>query len=515
MVVVYKGSLYAISDNLGVHYLYYYANRESGEWMIGTSLYEMAKVAPFTCHVDDFNLIEECYAHSVYGDETIFQEFFKVTGEKLCKVDLKEGLFEVLDASKPQFIVDNRTADEIAMDIAKEFTKYGESLKTFSGNGGVALCMTGGIDARLTLVALLHTGIKPTLYYGVGNSALTNTKAGDLEVDKMLASKFGLQIYLMNYKNDQKIGANWDSLVEKYGFLDHFSTVTPNLKKEFEAIKEPLQIWNFFGEMFRNVDYIEDNNKAVISIDEILKNHYVSEGCLKPMIGEKYELYRQHIYTKIQSSLNPYLDGAGDLPVEFFVVYDYYRRINCDTHKMNMCNQFRYSLAPLGDWRFLKYMTMTVNERKNARLMLKTMDILYPKVLEIPFFSHQHWREYDKDSIKLKISIVDDSKEKALMPSSLVSIISPFSKTRIWTLVRRAKPFFSFVINPIGYFKSQNARESISSSMIFDRLIKMIQDYPEFKYKFDPYKTDYLPKDAHLLLLLYSLRKLNSKIMYH
>lgn len=256
MVVVYEGLLYAISDNLGVHYLYYYTNSESGEWMIGTSLYEMAKVAPFTCHVDEFNLIEECYSHCVYGDETIFQEFNKVTGEKYCKVNLNNGAFEVLEASKPQFLIDNRSFEEITNDLSKELTAYGEMLKN-TYMGGVALCMTGGIDARLTLATLLNVGIKPTLYYGIGNSKLTNTKAGDLEVDKMLASEFGLQLQLMDYKNEGEIGERWDVLVDKYGFLDHFSTVTPNLKKEFKSISQPLQIWNFFGELFRNINLVE------------------------------------------------------------------------------------------------------------------------------------------------------------------------------------------------------------------------------------------------------------------
>lgn len=518
MIIVCDGILKAISDNLGVHYFYYHINKETGKWIIGTSLYEMVKVAPFECHVDEFNLIEESYSHCVFGDETIFQEFNKVTGEKYCKVNLNNGDFEVLEASKPQFLIDNRTSDEIANDLSKELASYGKLLKTLEGENGTALCMTGGIDARLTLAMLLHTGNKPTLYYGIGNSKLTNTKAGDLEVDKMLATEFGLQLHLMDYKNERKLGKNWDTIVEKYGFLDHFSTVTSNLKKEFEAISQPLQIWNFFGEMFRNVDLTEKNNTTEISVDEIISNHYVMERNLRPMLGEKFESYRRHIFNKLCKVLNPYLNENGKLPLEYFVVYDYYRRINCDTHKMNMCNQYRYCVAPLGDWRFLKYMTTPVNIRDDAQLLLRTIDNLYPQLLDVPFFSHQHWRIYDKDSVKLNTTDVDSSKEKLMTTSPLNSLISAesgFRKTKLWSCLRKVKPLILFILNPMGYKKSQDARESLSMGYIIEQLTKMCNEYPDFKYKVDLTKSDYLPKDAHLILLLFTLNKVKARILYH
>ncbi len=95
-----------------------------------------------------------------------------------------------------------------------------------------------------------------------------------MKVDKILAKVFGLELKLMNYKNEKTLGSNWDALIDKYGLLDHFSTVTPNLKNEFESISQSLHLWNFFGEMFRNVDLIEHCDSSSISLDDIITKHY-------------------------------------------------------------------------------------------------------------------------------------------------------------------------------------------------------------------------------------------------
>ena len=42
--------------------------------------------------------------------------------------------------------------------------------------------MTGGQDSRLNLAILLGIGVKPKLYYGVGNSANTFTKKEDEKI---------------------------------------------------------------------------------------------------------------------------------------------------------------------------------------------------------------------------------------------------------------------------------------------------------------------------------------------
>lgn len=257
-----------------------------------------------------------------------------------------------------------------------------------------------------------------------------------------------------------------------------------------------------------------------MTVDEILSKHYLYESYLKLLLGEKFTSYRQHVYEKIHKILCPYLDKEGNLPIEYFVVYDYYRRINCDTHKMNMCNQYRYCLAPLGDWRFMRYMTTPVHMRDDAKLMLKTIDKLYPELLEIPFFSHQHWRKYNKDAIKLDIAGIDKSKE-VVIPKVFMPVVRSFHNTKIWQFFRKVKPMVLFLKNPRGFkeiqnrSKRQHQRESFSQYMIYSQLKKLCKNYPDFIYKIDPSKTDYLPKDAHLVLLLYTLDKLNVKIQYH
>ncbi len=230
--------------------------------------------------------------------------------------------------------------------------------------------------------------------------------------------------------------------------------------------------------------------------------HYISEKHMQSLLGADYESYKQHLHSKLYKVLQPYMNRDGKLPVEYFVVYDYYRRINCDTHKMNMCNQYRYCVAPLADWRFLQYMTTPISTRDDAKILLRTIGYLYPQLLDIPFFSHQNWRKYDDVKKELIISDVDWSKTGT---DHIISRHNPIRRLQIWSMLR---PIYHFLRNPLQYKYSQYARESVSIRDISKQLCGIVSAFPYFKRKINPMESDYIPKEAHFALLLFTLNKL-------
>lgn len=505
LVIVIDGKLWACSDALGVYYLLYYYNVDTNDWMIGTSMFEMAKVCPYDLTYGEFNLIEECYSKAIYGEDTIINEFKKVTGDNYLCVELSTNALEVLNFKSHPFVVDSRPVDVIVDEVVSELKSIADEIKQNLGENGTAICMTGGLDARVTLATLLNRNLRPHLYYGVGNSCLTNTKVGDLDVDKMYAEKLGLPLQIMDYRDTVRIDKYWDKYIDKDGFYDHFSSVTPSLKDSFESIGEPLVFWNFFGELFRNVDIVEDSNADEITIEDIVERHYINPRNMKPMLGDDYEQYKNHIAEKIRKSLTPYLTEHGTLPMAYFTVYDFYRRINCDTHKMNQCNQHRYSMSLLGQPKLMRYITMPINNRRNAIIIIKIIEGLYGHLLDFPVFSHCNFRAYDRTEGRVSITKVMSRIE--LPKVSFVKKGSKIKQTIIW---KSARCLVRYCKNPkqivVDYKILQ--RDIIPKKLVAWQIRRIIDRSSLFDRNVDPMISDYIPKDAHLALMLEIYKKL-------
>ena len=78
--------------------------------------------------------------------------------------------------------------------------------------------MTAGLDARISLATYLSVGAKPNLYYGIGNSFLTNTQDTDLQIDHKFEEAFDLSFTPLKWETPQKIDQDWDEVINDYGF---------------------------------------------------------------------------------------------------------------------------------------------------------------------------------------------------------------------------------------------------------------------------------------------------------
>lgn len=201
MVVYINGKLHALPDAMGVHYLYYYFNSAKSEWLIGTSLYEMASCLPETCSCSEFNLLEDCYQYGIWGDGTLFNEFKRIEGSSMCVVDVQKENFTLHTGIVPKSEVYSSSFENLINEMSVDIEDTMDTIGKCFGKDKIAIFMTGGLDSRMTLAGLLAADIKPHMYYGVGNSLLTNTKAPDLEIDRMYERELGLNLTVLDYKN--------------------------------------------------------------------------------------------------------------------------------------------------------------------------------------------------------------------------------------------------------------------------------------------------------------------------
>lgn len=102
-------------------------------------------------------------------------------------------------------------------------------------------------------------------------------------------------------KNTFPLDAEWDEQLNKFGFLDHFSTVTPNQRRAFESVSEPFVFYGINGEAFRNeMRVLEHALKENYTIEDVRDTYYILHAeYMNQVFGDRFEEYKN--WLKINS----------------------------------------------------------------------------------------------------------------------------------------------------------------------------------------------------------------------
>ena len=510
MVVYSEEKLYALTDALGVHYLYYYEDKETKDWMIGTSLYEMASVLPKPCTCSEFNLLEDCYQYGVWGGDTLFEEFKRVEGDTMCVVDVKKQTMSVKSGMVPLYEINQSSFEELTSAMADDIKGIVSTIGKCFGKENISIFMTGGLDSRMTLSGLLSCDIRPHMYYGVGNSLLTHTKAPDLTIDRMYEKELGLPLTVLDYRNEIPLDKEWDEQLNKYGFLDHFSSVTPNQRRAFESVTEPFVFYGINGEAFRNeMSVLEHAEKENYEIEDVRDTYYILHAeYMNKVFGDRFEEYKSWLKEKQSKTIAAYLNKDGTIPRDFCAAYYLQCMIAHDTHKNNLLNQHRYCMTLGSDYRLMKYALAPAHMKDDAKLIIRVIDKLYPALLDMPFFSRCEYRKYDRNENKMIVHLAKATVECSTPFKS--NCLKLYKKIFSAEFRRSFKRLRQFIADPKAY-REAAYRESLPKEHIAKELERLIDAYPMFKRNMDIIETSYYPRDAHLALFLRALDKLGIK----
>ena len=172
-VSVFKENiLYVFSEISGFYNIYYY--NYQGDWLISNSLYDLSVLLSGKLTLNKLALTEAIIQDGILLSDTYFKEINRLSGFNYIKIE--DGRLRVIE--------------EKAKKYSSLSTVYGKKMSTAYGTPCIS--MTGGLDARMVLSTYLSAGVKPHLYYGTGNSFITNTFNKDKEIDLLLSESFGL-----------------------------------------------------------------------------------------------------------------------------------------------------------------------------------------------------------------------------------------------------------------------------------------------------------------------------------
>lgn len=348
---------------------------------------------------------------SVLEYKPFFDGINKLCGDKyLLYSDEEWELCELNGASK----ADNQDLFQLITD------KYSCLPSIFNKS---SVFMTGGQDSRMTLALMLHLGMRPTLYYGEGNSNDTATREDDKNIVKLIAEKFNLPFVLMNWGDSDK--ANKKYYIDKYGEMFNLYYMNKNIFEEFEnKIDTELLCFGYFGEVYRTIESIETYPKDYFTLDQYIDDLYISD--LKTLFNESF--YKE-IHDEIKNELHKYcaINNINEMSIskdDFQKLNTVYRQ-TWDTDMDNFANQFFYTFPLFGNKSLIEYAeNLTYSERYNSVFQMKIMEVLCPQIMEIPFFSHMKVKKYNLNThelidaqlaSKLKDSIRSKIKSRELM----------------------------------------------------------------------------------------------------
>ncbi len=458
IIIKKNQKLYAFVDENGIHDLFFISDRKN--FSLGTSLYDIALINSDIISLNQKNLIQYSAQYCLIGGNTFFNEASRLQGSHKIVVDLNTNSFDIIKIKDSSFEFDESGESS---DFLKKMTRnldYSINLiaKNFSKIG---ISMTGGLDSRLLLSGFLRNKVKPNLIYGIGNSSITNTKNEDLRINEVLANRYNLSLELQDWSNPTPYDLNWDKLMKKYGFLSCVYGGS-NIFSEMEKNKNDFIEYGYFGEPFRNVEWIENQGKVTFSLDDFLNDFYYNKSVL-----ESFENTSDH-YQGIKNAfvnvcnINN-IDPKSINLRDFQILHNEYRK-NADKIMLNLTNLFCYSASVLSQKMFTDISEkIPQKDKKKSKFMLRLLSNLYPDLLNVEFFSHtQKWVfNHKKMELKKKRKVLDSPLR--FLRSKLQSRISMLERLYSLFLSKKNADEIKGRANLRDFFRDKIALKNASS----------------------------------------------------
>ena len=395
-----KATTFIFCDDYSTNKIYY--QKTGDKFVIANSLYCLASSKCET-EINTNALIELAFQFSTLGNETTFQNVFRLLGNEYIKITSSGEL--VIESFKYEAIkirsIENM--DLIASELGETMKKYFKIISEKYER--IAINMTGGIDSRIILAGFLSVGAKPVLIYGKGNSPITNTKEKDLELIYVIAKRYDLKTHIMNWNTAMEIGREeyLKDLVEEYheyfliygansNVLEEYSVQIPDLCDFVE--------FGYFGEMIRNLPWVEEIPQEKITINKLISN-YLYFDPTQFLIDE--ESFSSNIKEKIQRIVLDIEDKTDYISKDNFQQFHAHYRYSSDTVMNNFVNLHTSSVIMQGIPEVHeKILSIPFNIKKNASFQLRLINSLFPDLLNVPFFSHAEEWVFNLEEFELR-----------------------------------------------------------------------------------------------------------------
>lgn len=366
--------------------LYYFHNNQTTA--IGNDLYDISKnlVKTEAVTLNEENFLEGVFQNAILGPRTFFNEIKKLLGHELIHYDSKQNSLNVSSLETGQTWSLNTATKKIQV---KEYSGLllDSVIEISEHYKKIGIFMTGGLDSRVTLAAFLKAGIKPKLLYGIGDSAITNTKVEDYNIVKEIAKKYDLELITMNWGSPDPIDKYWKTLPEKYGFFTDLYSGTKNVIDAIEQIKDiDFVEFGYMGESIRSNKWIDDLDSSPFAIQQLVgiyQNKY-NIGIIK-----NPQKINQNILSEFTSISFRKLNSISFLTKDHYQIFDNEYRKLSDVQLLNFVNQYISSISVGGQAKLIDYTaTIPYSYKKDNSFSIGVIEFLQRDLLNLPILTH-------------------------------------------------------------------------------------------------------------------------------
>lgn len=435
VIIKHANKIIVFGEETYFYDIFYYYN--NGIYIVSNDLYEIFLLLK-DVEIDIHNVLEQAYLNGIIGNETVLKGVSRLSGDQKIVIDIERSSLDVV-----QFPVDWSRLD---IDCEQAVTLLSNNLKDIAKSisttyYSTAICMTGGLDSRMSLASLLSIGEKPAMYYGKGNTPVTNTHDQDYDICKLFSEKYGLQLTKMDWRSPSPIDNDWDFTLGKYGILYHAYGGSEKVMLSLENIKEEFVTMGLVGELFRTLDFTE--NRTRFTIEDYVDQYYFQKnnaGKYISLLSDNFDSFRSRLIEKYISVCKRYNLDPNNMVVEDFFYLNLEYRANADNIMLNLLNRMRFCSWLLAAPEVLKTANISVKVLKGSYFMLSTLEQLCPSCLEVPVFSHQKEMVYNKKSKTLELPLWKRTRHalSLLMPKSvkgyLIAMLNKRSPVRTFDL---------------------------------------------------------------------------------
>lgn len=482
------GRTSVFGDEYGCFDIYYYESKsgKSKEWLVSNSLYDMARVLKKRLTLDDFTIIERTINRTLVNGSTFFREIHRLrAGERIIiednskEINIQRSKLEYSTGSYDEVV--NRTTDLLrnnARIIAKVF-------------GIPQICATGGLDSRLIISAFLAAGVKPNLLYGVGDNRVSSPKKEDERIIEQMSSKLKLKCEKCDFSASKPFDLDWNYYIERNGFPAAYMWGSQRNIIHNLCDNPGVIIFGFGGEVYRT-SWLGTIATPQISLKTLL-SQWKRQGhdLVKKSIDNYDEIVEEHF---VEECRKIGVDTEKIGIDETFLIENSYRN-QADTQIPSFVHQYRYCYQLLFEYEALKNSVIR-GEKENAKFVISLIKQLYPKLLDIPIFTHEMWMYLDSNCTSL---LDNDPTYSIINSSSVVSRLRKYSP----------EPFKRFFLRPLLDFTKRIFQKEYVISNAQESEIERIDKLDNMKYYVEMTKDFKSEHRSMYAMLLLALKKLD------
>ena len=383
------------TDIDGKYAIYYYMDDD--KYIVSCSYAHIQEYVHMP--VNEYAMMEYSMQECIWGKDTPIKNIYRLESDQLliCKENLK-----VVEDASGQICVGlieekSGSIDNLCKYMREKADCYNKLFEKRS------VCMTGGLDTRVVLAAMISKQEKSSIISWQGRGHVFNSQLEDRVCCKNISEKCGLPFKTVEFEPFYKMCE--DSVYyERMGELAFIYGGNKTYQQLMEnGNGSDYMTFGFFGESLRSNDALDKVYHTPFSMEEYVDKFYL-KGQYKTFV-ENWDVYRDYVLKKIKMRAIKLGINIDNMTQKECMLLDYYRRVRCDTDQAKIANIYRYSTLLSGEPLVrLESLRISYNQKSKAHVQLQCIQNMRPDLMEIPVFSHCRYYPINKKILEIEMN---------------------------------------------------------------------------------------------------------------